>query len=60
MRAWMKKCMALALCAALCLGLAACGENAAPSTASGANAPGFEGEEACSTKIHGTMDAGNS
>ena len=46
MRAWMKKCMALALCAALCLGLAACGENAAPSTASGANAPGFEGEEA--------------
>ena len=45
MRAWMKKCMALALCAALCLGLAACGENAAPSTASGANAPGFEGEE---------------
>ena len=46
MRAWMKKCMALALCAALCLGLAACGENTAPSTASGANAPGFEGEEA--------------
>ena len=46
MRAWMKKCMALALCAALCLGLAACGENAASSTASGANAPGFEGEEA--------------
>ena len=46
MRAWMKKCAALALCAALCLGLAACGENPPPSSASGGSALGFEDEEA--------------
>lgn len=45
MKFWTKKCTAFILCVALCLGLAACGETASPSS-TGGGVPGFEGEQA--------------